>query len=281
MAYCSNCGKQLEDGSMFCNGCGVSLDGVSANMTSGGGALQAAAVQAGAFNTAGEFVQDATAEERAIFYRKTYLTAAFSFIAWMGIIYYLFTSGLAYNILNAMGWVSWLVVLGLFALTSFVGSKLTLSESRGAQFTGLAIYIVAYAVIFVPLIAYAAAFAGDFYSAFDRILKPAFIATGAIFAALTATVFLSNKDFSFLRSFVMFGSFAAIGAIIIFTLMGINPGSLFSIAMIVLMSGTILYETHQIKKEARPDQYIGAGAMIFASFMVLMWYVISLFMDND
>jgi hypothetical protein len=84
-----------------------------------------------------------------------------------------------------------------------------------------------------------------------------------------------------LRGFVIFGSFFAIGAIVVFTVTGANVGSWFAIGMIALMAGSILYETHAIKEKFDTSQHIGAGAMLFASFMTLLWYVIQLFMKRD
>ena len=225
---------------------------------------------------AAERVANAPTAEQAAFYRKTYLTTGFSFLAWMFLIFVLFYTGIAYNVLEAMGSVSWLLVLGIFWGASYLGGKLTFAEEKEMQYLGLGIYIVAYALIFVPLINSVIYLSGNYYYAMDNVLIPAFIATATIFAALTVTVFMTKTDFSFLKSFVVFGSFFALGAIVIFTLTGASVGSWFAIAMIALMSGTILYQTHQIKEECATTQHIGAGAMLFASFMVLLWYVISL-----
>jgi FtsH-binding integral membrane protein len=226
-------------------------------------------------------VENAPSMEQAIFYRKTYLTAGFSFLAWMFIVFELFNTGIAYSLLSVIGSVSWLFILAIFWGASYIGGKLTFAEEKGKQYLGLGIYIVAYALIFVPLIGLVIAYSGDFNYAMDTVLIPAFMATGAIFAALTMTVFLTRTDFSFLRSAVVFGSFIAIGAIVIFTITGAVVGTWFAIAMIVLMSAAILYETHQIKEKFNTNQHIGAAAVLFASFMTLLWYVINLFMRRN
>jgi FtsH-binding integral membrane protein len=226
-------------------------------------------------------VENAPSAERAIFYRKTYLTAGFSFLVWMFLVFGLFQTGIAFTLLGAMGSVSWLLILAIFWGASYLGGKLTFAEQQDKQYLGLGIYIVAYALIFVPLISVVVAYSGDFQNAMDNVLIPAFMATGTIFAALTMTVFLTRTDFSFLRSIVVFGSFVALGAIVIFTITGAAVGSWFAIAMIILMSGAILYETHQIKEKFNTNQHVGAAAMIFASFMTLLWYVINLFMRRD
>jgi FtsH-binding integral membrane protein len=141
--------------------------------------------------------------------------------------------------------------------------------------------IAAYAVIFLPLLSIVIEYShGSWRMAMDNVLIPAFISTLTVFAALTATVFATKTDFSFLRTFVIFGTFFALGAIIIFSISGMHTGSWFAIAMIILMSATILYQTDQIKTKFDTSQHVGAGAMIFASFMVLLWYVIRLFVSK-
>jgi FtsH-binding integral membrane protein len=91
---------------------------------------------------------------------------------------------------------------------------------------------------------------------------------------------MTKTDFSFLKTSVVIGSFVALGAIIVFTIFGINPGALFSIAMIVLMSAAILWQTWQVKDQCSPDQHVGAATIIFAGFMTLLWYVIQLFLSR-
>ncbi|MCL2260030.1 MAG: Bax inhibitor-1 family protein [Fibromonadales bacterium] len=226
-------------------------------------------------------VENAPSVEQANFYRKTYLTTGFSFLIWMMTVFGMFQTGIAYSLINAITSVSWLVVLAIFWGASFLGGKLTFAEEKEKQYLGLGIYILAYSLIFTPLIGIVIDYSGGVQMAMDNVLIPAFIATCTIFAALTVTVFVTKTDFSFLRSVVVFGSFIALGAIVIFTITGAAVGTWFAIAMIILMSAAILYETHRIKENFNTNQHIGAGAVLFASFMTLLWYVISLFMRRD
>jgi len=276
MKFCTNCGKQLNDEVNFCGGCGTATNSVNHPQVQY--QTQSANTVAVDVSYQNEYlVQNASAVDQAVFFRRTYLTAGIAFLAWMFTVYLFFNNGIAYSVLNAIGHVSWLVVLGIFWLASFIGNKLVFSKDKGLQFLGLGVYIIAYALIFIPLIYYVIIYSGEYYQVFTS----AFIATVCIFAALTMTVFLSRTDFSFLRSAVVFGSFIALGAIIIFTVTGTSVSSWFAVAMIILMSATILFETHQIKTKFDTTQHVGAGATVFASFMVLLWYVINLFTGDD
>ncbi|MCL2220652.1 MAG: Bax inhibitor-1 family protein [Chitinispirillia bacterium] len=275
MMRCQNCGAEVSGGASGCARCGG--QSFEPERFDASGRYQARGDQLAAVaSTRWDdcLVMDVPTAEQAAFYRKTYLTAGGAFVAWMLTLYTLFSTGIAYAVFSAISSVSWLVVLGVFWLSSYLGGKLTFAKEKNSQLLGLAIYVVAYALIFIPLLVVVESYAAG------SVLLPALVATLTIFAALTAVVFLSRTDFSFLKSIVVFGSFIAMGAIIIFVLTGASLGSWFSIAMIILMSATILYETHQIKTQFNTNQHIGAGAMLFASFIVLLWYIIRLFMSR-
>jgi len=270
--FCSNCGTNLPNEAAFCPNCG---NAITTTQTAATGAAALAATE-----TPFGIHQDFTAEQ-ITFYKKTYLTAGFSFLAWIFTVLGLFDTGIATDLVYGMGEISWLLVLGIFWIASYIGEKLTTAKEKEMQFLGLGIYVAAYAVIFLPLISIVIEYShGSWRMAMDNVLIPALISTLTVFAALTATVFATKTDFSFLRTFVIFGTFFALGAIIIFSVSGIHTGSWFAIAMIILMSATILYQTDQIKTKFDTTQHIGAGAMIFASFMVLLWYIIRLFVSR-
>ncbi|MDR1497943.1 MAG: Bax inhibitor-1 family protein [Puniceicoccales bacterium] len=224
-------------------------------------------------------VAEASAETRAIFYRKAYGLVAFAIAAWAGVLAALFATGAAVPIMEFVGAgrFTWLIVLGVFWLATSTGQRMAFSESRPKQYLGLGIYIAAYAVLFVPIMVIVAVRTDGNIM---EILKPAGLTTLALFGALTATVFMTSKDFSFLKTTVVIGSFVALGAILVFTIFGISPGAWFSVAMIALMSAAILWQTWQVKNQCHHEQYVGAAVVIFAGIMTLFWYVIQLFLSR-
>ena len=60
--------------------------------------------------------------------------------------------------------------------------------------------------------------------------------------------------------------------------MGFTLGIVFVAAMIVLMSGWILYDTSNVMHHYRTDQHVGAALALFASVATLFWYVLHLLM---
>ncbi|NDD71529.1 permease, partial [bacterium] len=112
------------------------------------------------------------------------------------------------------------------------------------------------------------------------ILIPACALTGALVLGLTLAVQFTQVDFSFLRIVIVIGSICALGAIIMFSILGINPGTWFALAMILLMATVILYQTHVIKNNCSTDDYVIAAFILFSAFVTLLFYVIQFFMGR-
>src|SRR5690606_27506210 len=114
-----------------------------------------------------------------------------------------------------------------------------------------------------------------------EILQQAAIVTLALFSGLTAVVFVTKKDFSFLKTGLTIGFFIAIGLIVAGTLFGFNLGLWFSVGMCLLAGGSILYQTSNLMNKYATDEYIPASLGLFASLMLLFWYVLQIFMSRD
>jgi FtsH-binding integral membrane protein len=104
--------------------------------------------------------------------------------------------------------------------------------------------------------------------------------TLTLFGGLTGVVFITRKDFSFLRSALMFGGFAALGLGFASVLFGFTLGMAFSYAMIALACGYILYDTSNVLRHYRTSQHVAAALALFAAVMLLFWYVLRIFLDR-
>jgi FtsH-binding integral membrane protein len=78
--------------------------------------------------------------------------------------------------------------------------------SKAVQYAGLALYIVAEAIIFIPLIYAALSYAPE-------MLQSAGLVTASLVAGITAIAFFTKKDFSFLGRYLTIGGFVALGVI--------------------------------------------------------------------
>ncbi|NMH28781.1 Bax inhibitor-1/YccA family protein [Flavobacterium silvaticum] len=220
-------------------------------------------------------VSESSDIEKAAFYKKTYMHVALALLAFIAVECLFFRVVPEEAIIWMLsGKFIWLFLLGAFWLGSTISTKMSFAPTRGQQYAGLGLYVILEAVIFLPLLYIAA------YSVGSAVILQAAIVTLFMFTGLTAVVFLTNTDFSFLRSAIIMGGFIALGAIVAGMIFGFDLGLWFSIFMVVLASGSILYQTGQIKDNYETGQYVGAALQLFASVMLLFWYVLRILMSR-
>jgi len=231
-------------------------------------------------STFGNTAANALPAERASFIRKTYLLLAAAILAFIVVEGFLFASGAAGMIANVIfsgGMMGWLLVLGLFMGVSFLANRWATSEtSKATQYLGLGIFIIAEAVIFVPLLMLATYYSGD-----GSVLIKAGIVTLGLFLGITATVFITRSDFSFLGPILAIGGFAALGFIVASALFGFTLGNVFAFVMVAFAGTAILYETSNVLHRFNTNQHVAASLTLFASIALLFWYILSIFSSRD
>ena len=258
-----------------------------------GGYGQAATAAAVSDPRMGRPIPDANAtagvSDRVSFIRATYAHLLGAILAFAGLLYLLITNEtLATKVAAPVvkfalgGRFNWAIVLGAFVAVSWIADYwASHATSRATQYLGLAIYVVAEALIFLPLLFIVAVKTSEIVARTGHephILRDAAYTTLAIFGALTASVFITKKDFSFLRSGLVMLSGAAMALIVLSLLFGFNLGIAFSIGMVVLAAGYILYQTSQVLAHYDPRQYVAAALALFSSVALMFWYVIRIFL---
>ncbi len=221
---------------------------------------------------------NALPEERARFIRKTYLHLAAAILAFAGLEFFLFSSGAAETIAATMlgSRFSWFLVLGGFMGVSMLASWWANSQaSRAMQYLGLGLYVVAEAVIFVPML-----FIASYYGGGDVIAKAGIVTLG-LFLGITSVVFLTRSDFSFLGPILAIGGFVALGFIVASLLFGFSLGSIFAFVMVAFAGTAILYETSNVLHRYNTNQHVAASLTLFAAIALLFWYILSIFSSRD
>jgi len=228
------------------------------------------------YQTSNPFVSVAQSapSTRAEFIRKTYMHLALAILAFVVFEFVLFSTGMAHAIARFVFSMQYgfMMLLGGFMVVAWLSQSMASgSASKEKQYAGMGLYVVAEAIIFAPILLLAA-------SEFPGAITSAATMTLLLFGGLTATVFMTRKDFSFLRSALTMGGFLALGLIVCSFIFGIQLGTWFSVAMIVFACGAILYTTSKIMHNYGEDQYVGASVELFASVAMLFWYILRLFM---
>jgi FtsH-binding integral membrane protein len=222
-------------------------------------------------------VSDSPEAARAEFIRETYFHLAGAIGLFVIIEALFIRMGLGVVALNLLGSgrYSWLIVLGAFMGVSWLADRwATNGSSRGMQYAGLALYTVAEAVIFLPMITVAMLMTGD-----GSLIMQAGLVTAAMVLGISAVAFTTKKDFSFLGGILKIGGFVALGLIVASFIFPISLGLWFSGLMVVFASGSILYNTSNLIHRYQPGQHVAAALSLFASVALLFWYVLRILMS--
>ena len=224
-------------------------------------------------------VSTATEADRVAFYKKTYSHVAGGVLVFILFEYLLLQSDtIVQFMLSMIDGYKWLLVLGGFMLiTTYAESTAMKTADKNKQYLMYGLYILAQAVIFIPMIFIAA----YYMESGTQILQQAALVTLSLFTGLSAVVLLTKKDFSFLRAGLTIGFFIALGLIVAGMIFGFNLGLWFSVGMCLLAGGSILYQTSEIVNKYTTEDYIPAALGLFASLMLLFWYILRIFMSRD
>ena len=230
----------------------------------------------------GPVVEQAMPDERATFLTRTYTHLLLAIVAFVGLEACWFASPVAawvFRALSASPYM-WLVFMGAFVGVSMLADKWAVSTtSRGTQYAGLALYTFFQSIMFLPLIFLALAKMAE--PGGDATLLPrAALVTAGLFAALTAVVVFTRRDFTFLRSVLIFAGLASMGLIVCSIVFKFDLGNVFSYAMVGVACCWILYDTSALQRRYRTSQHVAAALALFASVMLLFWYVLRIFLGR-
>lgn len=214
-------------------------------------------------------------DARSVFIVRTYAHLFGAIAAFVAVLIALFQTGASIYLAQAMLSVNWLFVIGAFMIVSWIASHTALrSASLTAQYAALAGFVIAESVLFVPLI-----YIADYKA--PGVIESAAIVTMLGFAGLTAVVFVTRKNFSFLGGILGWAFVLMLLLIVGGQLWGYHLGTLFSVAMVGLSGLAVLYDTSKVLHEFPEDRYVGAALELFASVALMFWYVLRLFSSRD
>lgn len=219
-------------------------------------------------------VSEVSIDARASFISKTYAHVAGAILLFTITEIYLFKSGLVVPLSQFILSFNWLLVMGALMLVGWLSTHAAQQvQSKPLQYLALAGFVFAQAVIFAPLLLMASS------------MKPGIIDDAATITllgtfGLTATAFITRKDFSFLRGVLVWAGIVALVAIVCAVLFGFQLGTWFSVAMIGFAGAAVLYDTSNIIHHYPEDRYVGAALALFSSIILMFWYVLRLLMSR-
>jgi uncharacterized protein len=221
-------------------------------------------------------VAAAPASERVRFIRRTYLHLGVAIAAFVGIEAVLLGTGLAKDILKSMftSDLAWIALMVTFVVGGIAAQMMARSRSSvGLQYAGLTMYVLLQAVICLPILAIA-----EWKFPGQHLPLQAGIVTLAAFGGLTAAVFFSGKDFSFLGPILWVCALLATAFVIVAVFFGPSTGLGFTLLMVALASGFIIDDTSNVIHHYGTNQHVAASLELFASVALMFWYILRLFL---
>jgi uncharacterized protein len=200
------------------------------------------------------------------------LVAVGAFILFEALLINLGVAEALWNLISDHGY-AWLLILGGFMIVNWLAVNAAhdvLDPPR--QYLGLFGMAAAEALIFAPFLHYFFEVQPD---GTTSVLAAALI-TVVGFAGLSGVALVTRRDLSFLRPLVLWGFVCSLVLILAAVLFGLELGIWFSVAMIALAGASILYQTQTIMRRYPEEAYVGASVQLFASVMLLFWYVLRL-----
>ena len=220
------------------------------------------------------------AAARAAFIKRTYAHVFGAVLAFVALEAVIFKTGAARPILETVfgggGKFAWIALMVAFVAAGYVAQMLAHAASKPMQYAGLGLYVAVEVMIFLPIL-----WKADVMFPGKPIVAQAGLVTLLVFGGLTSFVFVSGKDFSFLGPILTVLSFAALGLVIASVFMGFSLGLVFSVAMVVLAGGMIIYDTSNIMRNYGTDQHVGAALSLFASLATMFFYILRIFMATS
>lgn len=105
-------------------------------------------------------------------------------------------------------------------------------------------------------------------------IRDAFLLTVMGFGGLTGYVFVSKRDFSFLRGFVSIGLFVLLGAMLLnFFVGGESFGLAISSVGVILFGAFVLYDTSRLLREESRDA-VGGALSLYLNFVNMFLFLL-------
>ncbi|HEY0481700.1 MAG TPA: Bax inhibitor-1 family protein [Kofleriaceae bacterium] len=196
------------------------------------------------------------------------------------------------------GPLGWIVVFGLVIGGTMWAQRLAMSEtSRGVQYLGLSLAVVVQVMLMQPILwlllmmfgdhvvvsSYAMQTASHHYTMHmnahtTALILQAVVITLSIFVGLTAFVFVTRKDFSFIGGILSMAMFALMGVALASWIFGFSLGALYCGIAVLVLGGYILYETSLVMSQFPPTAHVAAATMLFTTVATLFRLVLQLLM---
>jgi len=221
----------------------------------------------------------AVASERAAFLKRVY---GYLFLAILGFAVTLWATA---HVAIVNGWamamgraiygssMGWLLYMGIFIGGSMAVHAVAEKKPLGAIAFGAWAFLLA--LLISPIVLMINGMEDG-----ATIISQASGLTALIFGGLTVYVLYTGSDFSWLRGLLTMACFALLGVGILGWLMGFSIGLWYSVAIVVLFAGYILYNTSQILHRFPTTMAMSAAIILFTDVVLLFKHILIILLSS-
>lgn len=169
-------------------------------------------------------------------------------------------------------------VASFFGVSLLTRAMLAGQKSMAVQYGAAAIWVFFLGLLVTPFAMWAKIQTGSY-----TILGEAAILTASVFTGITAYVFFTKKDFSFLGGALWMIGWIAFGLGMILALFGGfgNQIALFySCGMVILMGGWVLYDTSRVLHHRHVNEHVAASVDLLVDFVYMFIYIVSILLRS-
>ena len=168
---------------------------------------------------------------------------------------------------------------GLLFVGVFVASLV--SKIKGLNYAALFGVSILMGIELAPMVFVAQVMAGFGDTLSANPVRDSFAMVGAIFAGLTGYVFVTRKDFSYLKATLSMGFFVVFAGCILAFVLGSEPFSLAVASVGALLSiGFLLYQTSYIFRNSDMDDPVDDALGLIVQLRNLFMFLLRIFMSR-
>ncbi|MHC4548791.1 MAG: Bax inhibitor-1/YccA family protein [Planctomycetota bacterium] len=222
------------------------------------------------------FAIDAAVGERMGFVRRTYVGLLIELCGVAAVTSFTIKTPALLELATRLMWTSYLLYIGVFFGLALVTRKMLAGDrSTGVQYAAAGLWVVFLGFLCAPLVGWAVAAQGL------QVVVNALILTACVFTGLTAWVFVTKKDFSFLGGALSVISWGVIGFLVVGSLSGFSGGTFLTALIVLLFAGWILYDTSRVLHHRHVGQYVAASVDLLIDFVYMFIHILMLLMNRD
>lgn len=217
------------------------------------------------------FAIGAAVDARMAFVRRTYAHLFAELAAVALLVYVAIQTPALQDLASGLMGSFWIYLAVVFGISLVTRRMLEGRTSLAIQYVAAGIWVFFLGLLVTPLAVFVQKTTGSY-----ALLGQAAVLTGCVFGGITAYVFTTKKDFSFLRGALSALSMLGIGiAIVSYFLGGFGAGMslVYSVGWAILLSGWVLYDTSKVLHRRAVDQHVAASVDLLVDFVYLFIYI--------